>query len=125
MRSPRLQEARLVHELLRRRLERAEQGLHAASLRLMALDGAIGRLNAEGAQIAGAAEDLTGPLASIDTRRRAALSAILQLKAKRSDAEFEREERRAETQRLLRRKIALERAIDGMEGEARALARRR
>lgn len=125
MRRTRLHQAQSVYELLRRRLENAEQKLRAGLLRLAALDLEIARRCVERAQGANDADDLALSFATIESRRRASMAKIEELRKERVAAEFRCDELRGETRRLLRRKIAVESAIAAMDEDARKSSARR
>jgi len=121
----RLKEAKLLHDLLCRRLEDAERTLRAGLLRLSALDAEIARLCIECARIAGAGDDAALSIASIEARRRAILSEIERLKKERHVAVAVCDQHRGTSCEILRRKIAVESALAAMEVEVRPGALRR
>lgn len=121
----RLKEAKLLYDLLCRRLEDAERTLRASLLRLSALDAEIARLCIECARIAGAGDDTALSIVSIEGRRQATLSEIERLKNARHVAVAVCDQRRGTAREILRRKIAVESALAAMEEDVRRSALRR
>lgn len=120
----RLKEAKLLYDLLCRRLEDAERALRASLLRLSALDAEIARLCIECARIAGAGDDTALSIASIEGRRRATLGEIERLKTARDGVLAACDQHRGTTREIVRRKIAVESALTEMELEVRRCALR-
>lgn len=113
-----LHQARELHEIVGKRLQNAELLLGAGLLRLSMLDAEISKLCIERAELSLARADVEG-LASIELKRRMAAARIEDMKRVRHEAEAECERLRGDTRELLRRKIALDAAIDDLVNEQR------
>jgi hypothetical protein len=118
-----LRQAKALHEIVGRRLLNAELLLSAGLLRLSMLDAEISKLCVERAEISVAWNE-PAAFASIEMRRRMAAARIEELRLSRLEAEAECERLRDETRRLLRRKIALDAAIDDIVSEERRKSRK-
>lgn len=118
-----IRQAKALQDVVGRRLQNAELLLSAGLLRLSMLDSEISRLCIERAEIS-SAWDEPSAMASIELRRKMAAARIDELKAARLVADAECDRLRDETRGLLRRKIALDAAIDDLEGEQRRRLRK-